>query len=339
MKTLYIITLYTLFINLLIVFLKKKNLLIDKKILKHKKFVSKSVVPIAGGFLIILNLLLFNNNYYLIFFLVLIFFLGIFSDLLLISSALVKFIIQSFIIILFIYFMNINIGFTRIFFLDYVLKYKFISFLFTFFCLSVLINGSNFMDGVNTLVCGYYISVILTLLYIVSNNEIIYNFDNLYYLLISLVVIFIFNFFSKIYLGDAGTFLLSFVMGYNLISLYNDNLNLSMSISPIFIALLLWYPAFENLFSIIRKIKNNFNPLKPDNFHLHHLLFIFLQKKIKLNFANSLTGSLINFYNIVIFFYASKFYFNTKYLMYLLFLNFFIYVLFYFYLNKKAIIR
>jgi UDP-N-acetylmuramyl pentapeptide phosphotransferase/UDP-N-acetylglucosamine-1-phosphate transferase len=211
MKTLYIIVIYTLFINLLIFFLKKKNFLIDKKILKHKKFVSKNVVPIAGGFLIILNLVLFNNNYYLIFFLFLIFFLGIFSDLLVITSAKVKFIIQSFIIILFLYFMNLNIGFTKIFFLDYVLKYKFISFLFTFFCLSVLINGSNFMDGVNTLVCGYYISVILTILYITSHNNIFYDFDELYYLLISLVIIFIFNFFSKIYLGDAGTFLLSFI--------------------------------------------------------------------------------------------------------------------------------
>ena len=51
--------------------------------------------------------------------------------------------------------------------------------------------------------------------------------------------------------------------------------NLSEKISPYFIACLLWYPAYECLFSIIRKrLKKNFLT-KADNKHLHHLIFIF----------------------------------------------------------------
>ena len=40
----------------------------------------------------------------------------------------------------------------------------------------------------------------------------------------------------------------------------------------------LWYPCFENLFSIIRKFNFKKSPISPDNKHLHQLLFIFLKK-------------------------------------------------------------
>ena len=43
---------------------------------------------------------------------------------------------------------------------------------------------------------------------------------------------------------------------------------------------LLWYPAYENLFSIIRKINNKNSAFNPDNHHLHHLILIHLKKEI-----------------------------------------------------------
>ena len=39
----------------------------------------------------------------------------------------------------------------------------FISFFFTAFCLMVLINGSNFIDGLNGLLLGYFLIIILIL--------------------------------------------------------------------------------------------------------------------------------------------------------------------------------
>ena len=147
----------------------------------------------------------------------------------------------------------------------------------------MLINGSNFLDGVNTLVCGYYILIILVILYLGHYDKINYNFEDFIYLLVSLIVIILFNFFSKTYLGDSGSFLLSFIIGYQLINLYNTNLYDLKYISPVFILLLLWYPALENLFSIIRKYFNNKNPSQPDNLHLHHLLFCYLNQKLKNN--------------------------------------------------------
>jgi UDP-N-acetylmuramyl pentapeptide phosphotransferase/UDP-N-acetylglucosamine-1-phosphate transferase len=151
------------------------------------------------------------------------------------------------------------------------------------------------------------------------------------------MTIFIFNAFSKIYLGDSGSFLLSFVTGYYLISLFNNNQELKGPISSVFIILLLWYPAFENFFSIIRKTINKIHPSRPDNSHLHHLLFNFLKKKTKknINFLNTITGILINFYNLLIFVLGSQFYSQSKYLAYLVFLNISFYLGVYFFLRRK----
>ena len=152
-----------------------------------------------------------------------------------------------------------------------------------------------------------------------------------------LSVIFVFNFFSKTYLGDSGSFLLSFLIGYYLINLSNINLSMTKYISPIFILVLLWYPAFENLFSIIRKLLSKKKPSEPDNFHFHHLLFSYLNKKIKnKKIINSLTAVIINSYNLLIFFLSAKFYDKTNILSYFVMVNIFIYVFFYFFLLKKV---
>ena len=186
--------------------------------------------------------------------------------------------------------------------------------------------------------CGYYILIISVILYIGHNNEINYNFLNFYYLLISLLIIFAFNFFSKTYLGDSGTFLLSFLVGYELINLSNINLSSDKYISPLFILLLLWYPAFENLFSIIRKIFSKKKPSDPDNLHLHHLLFSYLKKKINnKKVANSMTGIAVNFYNLIIFLIGINFYYKTNFLVILVTFNIFFYIIFYLFLLKKII--
>ena len=105
--------------------------------------------------------------------------------------------------------------------------------------------------------------------------------------------------------------------------------------------LLLWYPAFENLFSILRKKYNKVSPYEPDNKHLHHLLFFFIKKKIKknINFVNTLTGIIINFYNFVIFYFSLNFYENSKFLTYVIIVNVFTYLSFYFFLYTKNIYR
>jgi UDP-N-acetylmuramyl pentapeptide phosphotransferase/UDP-N-acetylglucosamine-1-phosphate transferase len=327
---------YGLIIFLLNRFFLKINFLIDKKQLVHKSYVSKDLVPISGGFLIIANLLFFNSNHLANIFFLSIFLLGIFSDLLVIENPLIKFFVQFFIVVTFLLFLNISILSTKVFFIDYFIENKLFALLFTAFCLLILINGSNFLDGINTLVCGYYILIILVILYIGHYNKINYSFLNFYFLLIPLLIIFIFNLFSKTYLGDSGTFLLSFIVGYELINLSNINLSLDKYISPLFILLLLWYPAFENLFSIIRKTLSKKKPSEPDNIHLHHILFSYFKKKIKNEkVANSFTGLVINLYNFIIFLISVNFYNKTNFLIIFIILNICVYTVSYFFLLKK----
>ena len=53
----------------------------------------------------------------------------------------------------------------------------------------------------------------------------------------------------------------------------------SEQISPYYIANLLWYPAFENLFSIFRRTIYKKKNYKADNDHLHQLIFKYFKKK------------------------------------------------------------
>ena len=75
---------------------------------------------------------------------------------------------------------------------------------------------------------------------------------------------------------------------------------LEVNVLKYFITLLLWYPAFEIFFSIIRKLNFNRSPLKPDTNHLHQLIYFFLQKKITNTvLASSSVGLLISLYNLI----------------------------------------
>ena len=59
-----------------------------------------------------------------------------------------------------------------------------------------------------------------------------------------------FNFFGKSFLGDSGTYSIGFLIAIISIKFAYENYSL---ISPYFVASILWYPAIENLFSILRR--------------------------------------------------------------------------------------
>ena len=148
MISVLIIFLSTISLILLNFFCKKKLFLLDHKTLAHKSFVSNNVVPLTGGTLLILNLILFSSNKFFLIFCILIFILGILSDLHIIINPLKKFIIQFTLVFIYIYIFDLNIIITKIFFIDYLLKIKIFSIIFTVFCLLILMNGTNFIDAI-----------------------------------------------------------------------------------------------------------------------------------------------------------------------------------------------
>lgn len=318
------------FIFLINNFLRKRNLLINTSGSKHQTFAASQKVPLSGGIIILIFFLLNNetpDNQTFSLFLLFFFMLGFISDNSLIKSPIQRFFLQIILLASFAYFFELRIINTKVYILDNLLENYYINFLFVIFCLLILINGTNFIDGCNTLSVGYYILVLLVLLKLSLLNTINLNDIFVYKFLLILIIIYVFNIFNKLYLGDNGVYLLSLIFGYYLISIsfYNP------SISPFFVVLLLWYPAFENLFSLIRKLRLNKSPLYPDTYHFHQLLFYFLKKKIskKNNFISGLTSNLINIYNGFMLLLGSTKIYDTTFLVSLIIINIFLYIYIY----------
>jgi UDP-N-acetylmuramyl pentapeptide phosphotransferase/UDP-N-acetylglucosamine-1-phosphate transferase len=318
------------FIFLLNKVLINKNLLISETGDRHQKFASISKIPLTGGLLIFFGLLYFLNQNILsfIFFSFLILILGICSDLKLIESASKRFLFQISLVSFFIIFNDIQILDTRIDLLDKILSISFINYFFISFCILIVINGSNFIDGLNTLNLGYYLLISLIIFYLNLDQQISINNISMNYFILLLSLVFILNLLNKIYLGDSGSYLLGFSFSIFLISIYNWN----KEISPFFIILLLWYPCYETLFSIIRKNILKRSPMSPDSHHLHQLIFFFIKKhfKLKVFFANLLTANIINIYNLFIFLIGLNFISNSQIQIILILLNLIMYTVIYF---------
>ena len=203
--------------------------------------------------------------------------------------------------------------------------------MFTIFCLAVLINGSNFIDGVNILSIGYYLLITICLILLISQTELVINQNLIKIFSLILIFLLILNLMNKVFLGDSGIYFLSLMMAIILIKFNNDNI----IVSPYYIICLLWYPCFENLFSIIRKGVSNIDPQKPDNMHLHHLLYKNLEF-IKSNLTrNNICGLIILLLNMPLLLFATYHFNYTKYLLIIIFISIFLYTYFYFYLSNR----
>ena len=304
----------------------KKKLFLNFQGDNHQRFTSSESIPLTGGLILILtsyyylNLIIFS---YVIF----IFLLGFFSDIKKFNSPKLRFIVQTLIVCIVVYFSSITVTETKINFLDQLLKYDIFKILFSIFCILIVINGYNFIDGVNTLLIGYCLIISSSLYYLNLNDIEISKIIDFYNFIPVLLALLILNFFNKLYLGDGGAYFLGLLFALCLINTYQINNN----ISPYFIVCLLWYPAFENLFSILRKKTFSRSPLKPDIYHLHQIIFLYLKKTFNVNIVllNTATGMMINFYNLISIGIATHFYNHTKIQISIIVFNIIIYVFLY----------
>ena len=324
---------YIIIIFLINLFISKSNFLKSHSGFMHQKFLNNSI-PLTGGIFILLPIfLLFYNFYpYMIISFFLLFLLGLFSDLNILAKAKYRFLIQFIIISMVVIFTQLEVLPSRIEYIDNKFQNTFYSYFFTVFCLMVLINGSNFIDGLNGLFLGYNIIILLVLINLDLLGLVGINNESFYILLSILSFLLLLNFSNKLFMGDGGAYSLSFLLGYILITIYNKN----QIVSPYFIIVLLWYPCFENLFSILRKFLINKNPMKPDNSHLHHYLYMLIKKKLGLSnlLSNNLSSLMINSYNLFIFYFASLNLNHTQTQLIILFLSIITYLIIFFTLKK-----
>ena len=324
---------YLIFIVLVSLILKKKGLFLNYSGDNHQSFSNVGNIPLSGGiFLIFPIIYLYSNDLILVTFLSTIFLLGFFSDRKILVSPKKRFLFQVISILLFVIIADLKILTSRIELFDIMLSNQVFAYLFSTFCLLILINGSNFIDGLNGLLISYSLIVIYTLGNLELITDQIISNQNFYLILWLMLLVLFLNIFNILMIGDGGAYLLGFLLGFVIITSHENNPN----ISPYFYISIIWYPCFENLFSILRKLNKKFSPLNPDNKHLHQLVFFFVKEKINLStiLSNNLSSAILIFFNFSIIYISSLNPSSTMYQVKLILCSIIFYITGYFMLNK-----
>ena len=257
------------------------------------------------------------------YFFLIIFLIGILSDTKILKSAKVRFLLQGITIFFLVVNFDLYVNDIRVPPINYLLENTIFSYIFFTFCLLIVTNGTNFIDGLNGLVINYYLLILI----LIFNMEVINETINIRELILSYIIILIFlllfNLLNKLYLGDSGSYLLGVSMGSMLIFIYKE----ISFISPFFIVLLLWYPCFENLFSILKKKSLIYLP-SADNKHLHHLLFHYINSNYKYTkiFSNNFSSVLINLIYLIFFVIGANYVNNSLIQIILIFSLILIYI-------------
>ena len=240
----------------------------------------KNPTPLIGGFILVTNLFLFylyeqyfsfelsyfDTKIEIFYFLTisfLFFLIGYFDDKFQLNPNLKLLMFSILIIILMIIdkdliIQNVNFTFNKKYF-----DFLFFGYFFTILCFLLFINSFNMLDGINGQAGGY--SIFISITFILNDVNIIF-----FILLIYIIIVFlIYNFKNKMFLGDSGTLLIGFIFSYFFIKSYN----FETSIYPDEIVLIMLIPGYELLRLAIQRIIQKKHPFKPDENHIHHLIF------------------------------------------------------------------
>jgi len=149
--------------------------------------------------------------------------------------------------------------------------------IFFSFAMVVIMNGNNLIDGANGLMPMTTLIQILCLFYLSHSVDDFYSEVRLVLSAIPLLIFILFNYpWGKIFMGDFGAYFYGLIISTNTIIFFGDHPEL-----PTWGAvLILFYPAFELLFSVIRKKIQKLDPTKPDNHHLHLKIFHLLRSQV-----------------------------------------------------------
>lgn len=228
-------------------------------------------VALAGGLIIILNIFLLLI--YLIFFkketielsfflgCLMIFTLGFLDDKYKLSYN-NKFVFLSLIFTI-CFFLDKNLRVDQLYIesIDKTVNINNFSFFFTIFCFLLLSNALNMFDGIN---CQCIIFSILLFSYLLNlQNQLL-----IIYLILVLIFTLYLNSKNLIFLGNSGSYLLSYIISHQIIYFYNSKF--IRSVEEIFI--LLMVPGVDMLRLFFQRLSDKKNPFKPDKMHLHHYL-------------------------------------------------------------------
>jgi UDP-N-acetylmuramyl pentapeptide phosphotransferase/UDP-N-acetylglucosamine-1-phosphate transferase len=153
---------------------------------------------------------------------------------------------------------------------DLLFRYEIFSFGFTLFAVGGFAHATNIIDGMNGL-SGFVASAILAAIAAVA-----WQVGDERILAAALIVMgatlgfLVWNFpRGVIFAGDGGAYFLGFAIATLAVLLVHRN----SEISPWFALLVLWYPVWETVYSMVRRRVRGRSPADPDGLHLHTLVY------------------------------------------------------------------
>lgn len=271
---LFLIPISCFILILLIIKLSDNMGFLSERISNEPRKIHTSRIPRVGGLALLpisISILYLELNLYQNLILVssLLLILGLYEDIKKNTSSYLRFVIITLLVSYFVITNNIIIVDFDNSILNIITKSYFFSLIFIILGLLFFINGFNFIDGTNGLMLGTSIIILSNILFFSYGvSEQIFNLILL--ILPSIIILFFFNFpFGKIFSGDGGSYFIGFIVG-NICILASMQEVLS---SP-HLACLVFYPIAETFVTFWRRIfLNKTNPFKPDELHLHILVY------------------------------------------------------------------
>ena len=135
-------------------------------------------------------------------------------------------------------------------------------------------HAFNLIDGVNGFSALIGISASLALAAISHQQGLIDHRDTLIILGVSIAGFLVFNFpFGRIFLGDAGAYLIGHILVWIAISI----LWMAPQVSPFAVLLIFFWPIADTFLAIVRRLMYGTSVSKPDRLHFHQLVMRTLQ--------------------------------------------------------------
>ena len=248
----------------------------------ERRKIHTSPVPLLGGLFFFLNFILyfifeifFNNNSFFyeiylntnrqisifIFCFICIFAVGFIDDKIKLSPITKLILISSICYAFFSSNEKMILNYLEISILNMIVDLFELGLIFSILCVVFYINSINMMDGINLLVALYIISISIILI-----------FFNVYIYFVITLIISCFSFIflnskGKIFLGDSGSYCISFLLALILISLYETK-----SLPAEQIVIFMFLPIVDSIRLFFVRILNRKNPFYPDSNHLHLIL-------------------------------------------------------------------
>jgi len=265
-----ILLMFTVFISKKLDFYDKPNV---RKIHDSKVFNTGGII-IYFFYLIIVNFFEFNHNIELIisigFF---IFMIGFIDDRINLNPS-IKII---FIIIPSAYLILSGININNLGNYEYIGLLNLGKFQLPFLILAtgLLINATNYIDGVDGLLLTFFICSLSYYIFLIEETNTIYLIK---LLLVPVILNLIMNLLPskskiKIFSGNTGSLFIGFFISFLTIELYN-----SFNIHPVYLIWPLWYPVYDFLFVSTNRAILKKSIFSADNSHLHHKILIKFKK-------------------------------------------------------------